>query len=370
MASTTTLLVVEDPDFIQLYRAALIPLYVSLSSLVCVLQDYFITVENEINYIWPQRMNFAKAMFLWIRYYTIILLVLDVIQAHAYSRPSPATHTLCLLLNPISGMAGALSLWSVEIVMQLRVYVLFNRSKRLAGFNGALFIASVGFFLWLLVSDTLRRSKHMSLPTTAHFLGCHPTLNKGLQWELWLPATVFELVLFVQVLYKSICSTSARIRLNKRISLAMFLLHDSLMYFFVVAWLLVMNMVIIGSNRIPWTGFGLFHAGIGIGTSRMMIEIRVFSARNLEWAREKSKMSCLHFQTMLQENRPDLEVHPEVDDEEISPHFGLEQSNQDLESAHDDGWLAALPFNTDSDTDSELDHTRYPTRPQPLSSTI
>jgi hypothetical protein len=39
-------------DFVALYSRNLIPLYVVLCSLVWVLHDYFITLEDEVAYIW------------------------------------------------------------------------------------------------------------------------------------------------------------------------------------------------------------------------------------------------------------------------------------------------------------------------------
>ncbi len=36
----------------------------------------------------------------------------------------------CIAVDPSSRVAGAISLWLVEIIMQMRVYALFNRNKK------------------------------------------------------------------------------------------------------------------------------------------------------------------------------------------------------------------------------------------------
>lgn len=36
----------------------------------------------------------------------------------------------CLAINPTTRIIGAISLWSVEIIMQLRIYALFQSSKK------------------------------------------------------------------------------------------------------------------------------------------------------------------------------------------------------------------------------------------------
>ena len=149
--------------------------------------------------------------------------------------------------------------------MQLRVYILFNQSKRVdfsfvkcplklpdvclkvAFVNGVLFIISIAIFLYILIDNTL----HIMENTPS---GACPTFKGGVRWALWLPgayqpfitrnysdislfffflATLFEFFLFALALYKTIVSSSAKIQLNGRRSLAAILLHENIMYFFV-----------------------------------------------------------------------------------------------------------------------------------------
>jgi hypothetical protein len=110
--------------------------------------------------------------------------------------------------------------------------------------NGVLFIISIGIFLFILIDNTLH------VPENTPGDGC-PTV-KGGRWAQWLPgayqplvtwnssnvshfisATLFEFVLFALALYKTIVSSSAKIKLNGRRSLAAILLHENIMYFFV-----------------------------------------------------------------------------------------------------------------------------------------
>jgi len=272
-----------DDLFIRLYKLNLIPLYVVLPSLVWVLHDYFVTLEDEVTYIWRhQKPGFGRFMFFWIRYYTIFLVVFDVLQIHGFAIPGVPSLDLCLATDPTTRMLGAISLWSVEIIMQLRIYVLYNRSKRVALFNGILFIISIAAFLCIMVINAIERralilkAVHLPLP------GC-PVINGNTQWALWIPAMLFEFILFGFAVFKSIVSTAARMKLNKRTTLTGILLHENILYFLVVAALLIFNnLMAIGVTNIPWFGFGPFHAALGITTSRMMIHLQKFAAKNLE----------------------------------------------------------------------------------------
>jgi len=86
------------------------------------------------------------------------------------------------LLWPLYRFLGAINLWSIEVVMQLRVYMLFNRSKRVrcwhwnfpfkspniflikvAFANGVLFIISIGIFLWILIYNQLHRNEEYTV---------------------------------------------------------------------------------------------------------------------------------------------------------------------------------------------------------------
>ncbi|KIM46943.1 hypothetical protein M413DRAFT_266236 [Hebeloma cylindrosporum] len=309
------------PDIVTDAGLDLVPLYVVLSGLVWVIHDYFITLEDEVTYFWSKKWNFGTLIFLWIRYYTIFLVIFDSIQIHIFPTPTIMTRSL---------IVGAISLWTIEIIMQIRVYILFKRSKRVATVNGVLFAISVGIFLWIVLDNGLH---HHSLPSggppsgapppgapppgspppgppppglpppgfapgppppgpppNGSFSGppprpkdgCVMSANDG-RWAPWLPATIFEFVLFGLAVYKTIVSSSAKNKLNGRRSLTAILLHENIVYFFAVACVLVLNnLMAVCATHVPWLGYGPFHAALGIATCRMLIHLRAFASENLE----------------------------------------------------------------------------------------
>ncbi|KAJ7805852.1 hypothetical protein B0H14DRAFT_3882646 [Mycena olivaceomarginata] len=179
----------DTSHLIQLLIGNLIPLHVVLAGLTWILHDYFVTLEDEIRYIWPQRLSFSKFMFFWIRYYSIALLLFDVIQIHVFARPGITSNNLCVAMDTIIRVVGAVSLWSVEIIMQLRVYALYSCSKRIAAINLVLFAGSIIGFMWILIYNHSRRASviagaiHLGLP------GC-PSIHSGIEWAQWVPVAV------------------------------------------------------------------------------------------------------------------------------------------------------------------------------------
>ncbi|KIM37520.1 hypothetical protein M413DRAFT_30739 [Hebeloma cylindrosporum] len=293
----------------QMMNADVLSRHVVLSALTWVLYDYFVTLEDEVTYFW--KMSSGTLIFFWIRYYTIFLVVFDTTQIHIFSTVKIMTRSL---------IVGAILLWSIEIIMQMRVYLLFNRSRRVAVVNGVLFVISVGVFLWIFLYNAIHHPKNVPPPPRrppppgGHPPPGHPpppgppppggppvpgrppphgppppwkngcSLSMGdARWATWLPATIFEFVLFGMAVYKTIISTSAKTMLNNRRSLTAILLQENMVYFFTVGCLLIFNNVMaVCATGIPWFGFGPFHASLGIATCRMLIHLRKFASKSLE----------------------------------------------------------------------------------------
>ncbi|KAF8525569.1 hypothetical protein BU17DRAFT_41578, partial [Hysterangium stoloniferum] len=175
-----------------------------------------------------------------IRYYGIALLIFDVTQIQLFTRPGIATDNVCIAMDPTTRLAGAILLWAIEIAMQFRIYALYKRSYRVGLFNFALFLASIAAFLWVLIHNAVRQRAviaeaiHLPLP------GC-PSIHSGIEWLQWVPATIFEGVLFGWALYKTLQSTVGRWQSGSSISLYATILRDNVLYFFGISCLLIFN---------------------------------------------------------------------------------------------------------------------------------
>ncbi|KAJ6461911.1 hypothetical protein C8R47DRAFT_1027161 [Mycena vitilis] len=268
----------DNAQYIHLVVGNLIPLHVVLAACTWILHDYVVTLEDEIRYIWFQRRGFSKAMYFWIRYYGIAVLIFDVAQIHDFARPGIKSNELCLLIDPVTRVVGAVLLWSVEIIMQLRVYALYGCSKRVAVFNIILFIGSIiGFFAILLYNHSKRAAAIASV-VRLPLPGC-PTIHAGIEWALWVPATLYEGVLFGFALFKTIQSTVYVLTTDSKVSLYSLLLRANITYFFGIAALLVFNNLMVASlTHIPWFSYGPLHAAVGIMSTRMLIHLRKATA--------------------------------------------------------------------------------------------
>ncbi|VDC02946.1 unnamed protein product [Peniophora sp. CBMAI 1063] len=273
-------------EAIKLKKSAAIPLYTSPCSLTWVLHDYLLTIEDEKKYIWPSPWSFGKVLFFWVRYYTILALLFDVAQIHSFSTFQPSLN-LCVWMDAIIRVVGALSLWGVEIVMQLRIFALFRLSKRIAIINAVLFLGSVAAFLWILVHNGLVRASVIAQAKSLPIPGC-PVVHTGIEWAQWVPATIYEGILFGFALWKAAENFATEMRTDDRRStksswrstLYGIVLQDNLLYFFFIACILTFNnIMVVGVSKIPWFSYGPFHAATGIMTGRMLMHVRKASMK-------------------------------------------------------------------------------------------
>ncbi|VDC02927.1 unnamed protein product [Peniophora sp. CBMAI 1063] len=267
----------------QLSVASKVPLFTSVASLTWTLYDYVCTLEDEVRYVWPSRWNIGKVLFFWNRYYTILLVAFDTAQIHSFSKFQPSLFD-CVLVDVLTRVFGVLGLWPIEIIMQLRIYALFNRSKRIAMFNAILFIASIVAFCVILAHNVGELSAKISFAKALPIPSC-PIVHVQLEWAQWVPPTAYEGVLFSFTLWRAYSVVASKLRepgghsVGKRAAatptLHALLVQDNLLYFLGICGLLIFNNVMSTSaSRVPWFSFGPFHAAGGIMTARMLIHLR------------------------------------------------------------------------------------------------
>ncbi|GLB41048.1 hypothetical protein LshimejAT787_0902630 [Lyophyllum shimeji] len=267
-------------EFEALYKAGLVPLHACLVGLTWIFHDYFITLEDEIRYIWPMRRGTPKFVFL---FGTTALLSSFSTSPRSTCSLAQASHlTSCVAMDPVTRMAGAIGLWSIEIIMQLRVYALYRSSKKIALLNATFFLCSVASFCWLVVYNAQRRSALIAETVRLPLPGC-PSLHSGLEWLQWIPATAFEGLLFGFALFKTLRTTASRALHGVKISLLSVVLRDNLLYFFSIGVLLICNnLMVVGVTHIPWFSYSPFHAAMGILTTRMLLNIHKAVAADID----------------------------------------------------------------------------------------
>ncbi|KIM51575.1 hypothetical protein SCLCIDRAFT_142986 [Scleroderma citrinum Foug A] len=140
--------------------------------------------------------------------------------------------------------AGLVIVWTVQVILQMRLYALYDGSKRLLVFMVTFFAAEVGIMLWFLISTNLLSNGSILPPR--HRTVC---VSSGVPVEigvgLWIPPFVFEAILALLAVGAGIKhsrqeSRSQSLRFNKP-QLVGFLIRGNVIYF--VRWECTYNIV-------------------------------------------------------------------------------------------------------------------------------
>ncbi|KAL5479030.1 hypothetical protein ACEPAI_2318 [Sanghuangporus weigelae] len=104
-------------------------------------------LHEEVEYIWSNKWTFGKAMYLLSRYLGAFFLICSVIGVHSYAwndpvnlRSYPVVNNVvetCLNGNLFSGV-GPMIILVAEMILMMRVYALYGRSKKLLVFFAVL----------------------------------------------------------------------------------------------------------------------------------------------------------------------------------------------------------------------------------------
>ncbi|KAJ8593003.1 hypothetical protein M405DRAFT_635378 [Rhizopogon salebrosus TDB-379] len=114
--------------------------YHIVSSFTFLLWDIMITSQNEIEYIWSKPWNsFFKWLYFYLRYFGLATQIFHLFTA-PYLNSGNASKSNCFIWYVYAAVLSQLHTTAVEIILAVRVYALFNRSRRIAILLGLLMI--------------------------------------------------------------------------------------------------------------------------------------------------------------------------------------------------------------------------------------
>ncbi|KAF9447288.1 hypothetical protein P691DRAFT_129798 [Macrolepiota fuliginosa MF-IS2] len=126
---------------------------------------------EEVNLIWRQGQLTATLLYVWLRYLPLAFQIFNlVIDEYLYvAHPHPK---LCLLSLLTKIVSSQLILVGVEIVMLIRVYILYNRGRRIKYFLATIYTIglSLQMFANTLIISHLHKSERACLVEPAHWV--------------------------------------------------------------------------------------------------------------------------------------------------------------------------------------------------------
>ncbi|KAI5116513.1 hypothetical protein M0805_001868 [Coniferiporia weirii] len=230
-----------------------------LASFSLIAYDIFITIDQEIEYIWKARWSFGKIVFIINRYLNLIV-------------------KTCVAWLDLQTFETYFIFLLTDIILQMRVYALYDKSKKI------LLLMLVPFVLIfikssydLIVYAIYTQATATPLPGIPNF--CEPLPNKyGKSYIYWAQLLGFETLLVVLVCAKAYKSYKAESEdpWGSGTSLADILIRDSVIYFFAIFAAFAANLVIspIDKGNLQEIPSGFANAVSGIMSQRLILNMR------------------------------------------------------------------------------------------------
>jgi len=143
----------------------------------------------------------------------------------------------CIVYLMSDNLVTLITTLTVQGILQLRVYALYNRSKKILLFLLTLCVVEVAAMV-VLAGITLSHLEHLPIASTS--TGCYYKGLLGLSAVFWVPGLIYEPILFGLVAFKAwpLKTKGMSVPLVTRIA------RDSLLYFIVIFAELLISTVI------------------------------------------------------------------------------------------------------------------------------
>ncbi|KZV89879.1 hypothetical protein EXIGLDRAFT_750930 [Exidia glandulosa HHB12029] len=223
--------------------------------------------SHQITLIWQSRWTRTKVLFLLLRYSTAATFAFDTFMTLA----SGLSTSVCWWDPIFSGIGVVIIIVAVQLILQLRIYAMYNRCRPLLYINGIFFVMEIASALALMFTLL---GQGTSIPTPNWIIGsCYGTHPPTI-WMIWIPPLIYESYLAALAILKIINEPHPPIPGQR--SLLSILVRDSVIYFVFVVSLVAVNAVVFAYKpNVPGVAIsGLVDAASSIGGTRMIISIR------------------------------------------------------------------------------------------------
>ncbi|KAF8070057.1 hypothetical protein FPV67DRAFT_1486021 [Lyophyllum atratum] len=231
--------------------------------------EYFLQFSAEVEFFWKQRWSLAKCLFLWSRYYS---LGFNISNAVIFMQPKPSFEVSSTFFH-WQNTGASLQVITTHIILELRLYAMYGSSRKIL----ILFIVlTLGEALTMGLVFGLPNPKLIGTnePFPRNFICADADPMDGSHWVVyyWAAILFIEGILLLLALYKAWQHRIAA----RGSSLMQKLSKDSVVYFFTIFWIYLVNLILWYKNRITLDELGTAFAFVlsSIFANRLLISVR------------------------------------------------------------------------------------------------
>ncbi|KAF8148464.1 hypothetical protein B0H34DRAFT_265077 [Crassisporium funariophilum] len=112
-----------DPRTVQLIT------FVTLGAFAVQIWELLTSFFDEVEYLWRSRLTFVKSLYFWSRYFALAVQIVNLALTHALGDHN-RWNRLCVGSSVFKAIVAQQALTCVEIILVVRVYALYNQSRR------------------------------------------------------------------------------------------------------------------------------------------------------------------------------------------------------------------------------------------------
>lgn len=256
----------EYAQFVLMQKNAVACKYVGAAGLVFLFYDHILSFSDEVEYVWKARWTIPKVLFLLVRYAVPSALLLHIYQLMGTRHGN--RDTFCQVWFNLGVCLGIFSMGTGNFLVLLRIWVVWNRNRRLILCTLGLFLLTqVGVITCAAIvltkitpSLTFNRELHICTIEKRSILG-----------SLYAPAIVFDGIALLSVIWNAI----SRPRTN-HIILIQYLYHDRFLYILLLFLMRIVNLLttLSGPLDIVFLGICFIWATTTVTVSRLILDLR------------------------------------------------------------------------------------------------
>ncbi|KAF8498013.1 hypothetical protein JB92DRAFT_2985625 [Gautieria morchelliformis] len=243
--------------------------YAILSSTALLYYDYVLTFSEEVDLVWRRRLNWGKVLFLLMRYFPLFAQTFNT----AVYLNNTADHNVrfCRGASRFQFSSSSFILWLVELVLAVRVWILYGRSHAVLLGLGAVYAVCIATTTFILGKVFNRPIFQRPGPFLA---GCYGPLPSYF-FAIDIPPLITTLLLLTLTVYRTI-QTMRCIGSLKLPPLMSLLLRDGILYFAAVGAVLTVNLLLFRAARVTLTSVatGFFIVIPSLSGTRLFLNVR------------------------------------------------------------------------------------------------
>ncbi|KAF8843232.1 hypothetical protein BDN67DRAFT_964600 [Paxillus ammoniavirescens] len=175
-------------EYISAVHLVQLTRFCQMAPYVVMLYDHFLTFDQEIEHIWNKPWTLTSILYITLRYPGSAF---GWFSATAFL--GSWSYNFCKIFIYVQGWPASVTVWLVQFILQMRLYALYNKSKKLVVFTGAIYLAEI-----IAMSGILLKA-NLDVETSNHPLPginiCTALMTPSVFYSFWIPPLIFESIL-------------------------------------------------------------------------------------------------------------------------------------------------------------------------------